>query len=312
MTAETRSSSRGYSCSARSYLREMGRITSSANPRACSMRGIILRGTSRSIMVGCSLPVACWDGRAEAYAGRPAYGRRSREEGALEQAGAAQVAEPPLVVELLDEAVAAEHLDGARADPGTVPGSEGAGVGDERGGVQAVVEPGRRLPGDEPQGVQLDGDVGDGERDGLTAADGLPERLALLDVRDELVEDRLRRAAGHGRPREPSTTHGIEVILSVTKEIRQRDHDVPHHDATSPRRPQPHGRVVLDGDARRGGLHDDQPRNPVDQGRDDEQLGRLGAGHERLDAVEHEVAAASRADRPRSQWVEERLRLHQG
>src|SRR5262245_40700398 len=53
ITDASMSSSTGYSCSARSYLREMGRNTSVATNRACSTSAESLRGISSCM---CSLP----------------------------------------------------------------------------------------------------------------------------------------------------------------------------------------------------------------------------------------------------------------
>ena len=47
---------------------------------------------------------------------RSCAGCRSHEQGALEDTRSTEVAEPPLVVEVLDEAVPAEELDRVRAD----------------------------------------------------------------------------------------------------------------------------------------------------------------------------------------------------
>src|SRR5690606_33206592 len=101
----------------------------------------------------------------------------SDEQRALEDSGAPQVAVPALVVELLDEAVAAEQLHAARADPRGVSRDEAAGLGDLGCSVLAPVEAGGGLPDDQAQPGELDGDVGDGERDRLTVADRLAEGL---------------------------------------------------------------------------------------------------------------------------------------
>src|SRR5690606_40021664 len=54
MAAASRSSSLGYECSARSYLRDMGRKTWAATCCAWSIRGFSFLGTSRFIMLSSS------------------------------------------------------------------------------------------------------------------------------------------------------------------------------------------------------------------------------------------------------------------
>src|SRR5688500_17956199 len=104
---------------------------------------------------------------------------RSHEQGALEDTRSTEVTEPALVVEVLDEAVATEELDGVRADRGGMSRGEGADLTHELDRVEAGVEPGGCLEGREAQAVELDGDVGDEKRDRLSLTDGLSEGLAL-------------------------------------------------------------------------------------------------------------------------------------
>ena len=56
------------------------------------------------------------------------------------------LAQRQTLLSLIDEAVAAEHLHGVRADLGAVRGGEGPGRGDRRRGVLAPVEAAGRPP----------------------------------------------------------------------------------------------------------------------------------------------------------------------
>src|SRR5690606_7271070 len=87
MSAASMSSSLGYWCSARSYLREMGRSMFMASWWAWSISARCLRGVSRLIM--CVWPV-------------------SDEHDSFHEADGTQVAVPPLDRVLLDEAVSAQ------------------------------------------------------------------------------------------------------------------------------------------------------------------------------------------------------------
>src|SRR5690606_11407587 len=145
------------------------------------------------------------------------------DEGAFEQTCSAQVAVPPLVVPLLDEAVATEQLDTARADPGRVRRGEPARVGDDLGRVLAGAESAGGLPDREPERVELDRDVGDREGDGLSVSDRLAEGGALLDIGDHLVQDRRSGAHGAGRPGEPGPADGVAVVLGRAQEVLLRD-----------------------------------------------------------------------------------------
>src|SRR5699024_8230974 len=161
-------------------------------------------------------------GRPRTSASVVGGGRGSDEQQALEDSGAPQVAVPALVVELLDEAVAAEQLHAVGADPRGVAGDEAARLGDLGGGVVAAVEPGGGLPHHEAQAGELDGDVGDGEGDGLPVADRLPEGLALLDVLADVVEHGLAGADGGCGPRETGAADGVGVVLGGAEDLRAR------------------------------------------------------------------------------------------
>ena len=95
------SSSFGYSCSAMSYLREIGRKTSVATWLAWLTSGLYFFGISRLIMVSLSL-CRSW--------------ATVDEQGALHHARGSQVSVPALDRVLLDEAVAAEQLHAVGAD----------------------------------------------------------------------------------------------------------------------------------------------------------------------------------------------------
>ena len=111
--AASMSSSLGYSCSARSYLREIGR----------------------------SMFIATW--WAWSISGRSFFGvveidRSSDEHRAFHDADGPQVAVPPLDRVLLDEAVAAEQLDAVEADLHALVGAQPAGQRDLAGEVLAL------------------------------------------------------------------------------------------------------------------------------------------------------------------------------
>ena len=104
--AASMSSSLGYSCSARSYLREIGRSMFIATWWAWSTSGRNFLGSSRLII-------------------RPAR--------PFHQADGSQVAVPPLHRVLLDEAVAAEQLDAVEADLHALARRTAGGPGRPRG-----------------------------------------------------------------------------------------------------------------------------------------------------------------------------------
>ena len=64
----------------------------------------------------------------------------------------------------------------------------------------ALVGAAPRRAGGQAHALELDRDVGDRERDRLAVGDRLAERLALVDVRDDVVEHGLRGAGRHGAP----------------------------------------------------------------------------------------------------------------
>src|SRR3954453_14174321 len=93
--AASMSSSLGYSCSARSYLRELGRSRFIATWWALPISGRNLRGGSR-LIIWCLLA--------------------SDQDASFQDCDRPQVAVPPFHRVLLDEAVAAEQLDPVVAD----------------------------------------------------------------------------------------------------------------------------------------------------------------------------------------------------
>ena len=77
---------------------------------------------------------------------------------------------------------------------------------------QALLGACRAAPGDQPQPVELDRDVGAHERDRLAAGDRLAERLALLDVGDDVVEHRVRGADGQRGPTQSGQRDRLGVV----------------------------------------------------------------------------------------------------
>ena len=81
--------------------------------------------------------------------------------------------------------------------------------------VLAGGHPACGLVGQQAHRLQLDRDVGDHERDGLTVGDGLAERLAHLDVRRHVVEHGLPGADGQGAPGQSGQPHALGVPGAV-------------------------------------------------------------------------------------------------
>src|SRR4051812_35098472 len=113
--AASMSSSLGYSCSAASYLREIGRSMFIATWWAWSTRGLTFLGTSRLIMPwspSAGFELGGWVARWSCRCALPGWRRcrgRSYEHGSFHQADGPQVAVPPLDRVLLDVAVPAEQ-----------------------------------------------------------------------------------------------------------------------------------------------------------------------------------------------------------
>ena len=132
----------------------------------------------------------------------------------------------------------AEQLHAVAADLHSVLGGELAGerglarvrlaLLGTRGGAQCR----------EPGALEFDADVGDLERDRLPVTDRLAERLALVDVRDDVVEDGLAGAARERRPRdarEPDALGEVGVAAWPTPaRARSRARSRPTPAARSP------------------------------------------------------------------------------
>src|ERR1700712_2659062 len=179
--AASMSSSLGYSCSASSYLREIGRSMFIATWWAWSISGRIFLGVSRLIMVWSS----------------------SDEDRSFHQADGSQVAVPPLHRVFLDEAVSAEQLYAVQTDLHAALGTQPTSQGDLALGGLALRDAAGGPPGQQAHALQLDRDVGDHEGDRLAVRDRLAERLALLDVGSDVVEHGLRRTDRERAPGEP-------------------------------------------------------------------------------------------------------------
>src|SRR4051794_38412484 len=164
--AASMSSSLGYSCSAASYFREIGRSMFIATWWAWSTSGRTFLGVSRLIMM--CLPDG---GRGACREPRD----HSDQDRSFHQADGTQVAVPPLDRVLLHVAVATEQLDAVEADLHALLGAQPPRQGDLAGRVLALGDPGRGLVGDQAHALELDGDVGDHERDGLAVRDRLAE-----------------------------------------------------------------------------------------------------------------------------------------
>src|SRR5579884_3408900 len=97
---------------------------------------------------------------------------------------------------LLDVPMAAEHLDAIRANRHALLDTELAGERHLLREVFLAIRAARGAVGEQAHSLELDADVRDGESDRLPVADRLAERDALIDVRDHVVEHRLRTADG--------------------------------------------------------------------------------------------------------------------
>src|SRR6478609_1706970 len=151
--AASMSSSLGYSCSASSYLREIGRSMFMATWCAWSMSGRTFLGVSRLIM-GFS-PVWVVEERASR--------NHLDQDRSFHQADRTQVAVPPLHGVLLDEAVPTQQLYAVQADLHATLGAEAAGQRDLALGRLALGHPARGAVGHQAHALQLDRDVGDHE-----------------------------------------------------------------------------------------------------------------------------------------------------
>src|SRR5699024_9313538 len=122
------SSSTGYSCSARSYLRETGRKICVATWRAWFAPACSFLGSSRLIIAS-----GPWSG-----SGGWRSERGSQDHHALRHSHGTQVAVPPLDRVFLGEPVATEQLDTVEADLHALVRGDLAGQGGLAGEGQAL------------------------------------------------------------------------------------------------------------------------------------------------------------------------------
>src|ERR1700761_7004159 len=100
---------------------------------------------------------------------------RSNNYDTLGDADGPQVAVPAFDRVFLGVAVAAEQLHAVQTDLHTLVGAQALGQCGLAGERKALFGAGGAAPGDQPQPVQFDGDVGAHERHGLTAGDRFAE-----------------------------------------------------------------------------------------------------------------------------------------
>src|SRR6478672_10297765 len=230
------SSSTGYSCSRRSHLRDIGRSISAAPWCPFSITAFSLRGSSRLIAMKVFSPSL-------------------DDHDALGDADRAQVAVPAFDGVFLGVAVATEQLHAVEADLHALVGAEPLGQRGLACERQTLVGPGRAAPGDQPQPVEFDRDVGAHEGDRLAVGDRLAERLALLDVGHHVVEHSVCGTDSQRGPAQPRQRNGLGVILvgrTVLAEARRQRHgDVVELDLAERRGPDAHARIGGDGQALR-------------------------------------------------------------
>src|SRR5215208_3667034 len=177
------SSSTGYSCSRRSYLREIGRSISAAPWCAFSMTACSLRGSSKLIVMA-RLPILKLD-----------------DDDTLGDADGPQIAVPAFDRVFLRVTVAAEQLDAVQPDLHALVGAEALGQCGFAGERQPLVGASRPPPRDQAQPVEFDRDVGAHECHRLPVGDRLTECVTLLDIWHHVVEHRM---SGSDRKRRPA------------------------------------------------------------------------------------------------------------
>src|SRR4051794_15514475 len=217
--AASMSSSLGYSCSAASYLREIGRSMFIATWWAWSTSGRTFLGVSRLIIGLFSWVVVLrgvWSRLTARWRSLLDHRNHSDQDRSFHEADGTQIAVPAFDGVLLDVPVATQQLDAVQADLHALLGAEPAGERDLPGGVLAPGHPAGGLVGDQPHALQLDGDVGDHERHRLAVRDRLAEGLPLLDVGRHVVEDGLGGADREGTPGQPGVLHDLAVRRGVT------------------------------------------------------------------------------------------------
>ena len=206
---------------------------------------------------------------------------------AFHQADRSQVAIPAFDRVLLDVPVAAEQLHAVAADLHAVLGAQLPGQRRLAGEGSALLGAARRPVGGKPHAFEFDADVGHHEGDGLPMADRFAECHPVVDVGDHVVENGLRGADGQRAPADARESDAVGVGGGVAEQGAARQGHAGQVDSPHRRGAQPHGRVGLDGDARRAGFEQEHCRAPIEVRRDHEQLGLGRPRHERLDAVEH-------------------------
>ena len=143
--------------------------------------------------------------------------------GALVDLGDLGVAHHPLEREVRRVAGAAEQLDRIGRDPHRHVGGVALGGRAEEGEVLvAALGLGGRDVDHLPRGLELHGHVGEHELDALEVGDPLAELLALLDVRDGLVERALRDADGLGADGDPGVVERAQGDLQPVARLRRR------------------------------------------------------------------------------------------
>ena len=142
---------------------------------------------------------------------------------------------------------------------------------------QALLGPRRAAPGDQPQPIEFDGDVGAHEGDRLPVSDGLAEGFAFLHIRDDVIEHGVRRADRQRRPAQPRQRDGLGIVgvggVVLAQPRAHRHRHVVELDAAQRGGADAHARVGLDGQAVARRLDDEQRGLAVELGCDDEQLG---------------------------------------
>ena len=183
-------------------------------------------------------------------------------------------------------AVAAEQLHAVQADAHALVAAQLPGQRRLAGERQTLVCAGGAAPGDHPQTVEFDGDVGAHERHRLPAGDRLAERFAFLDVGDDVVEDGVTGATARGGPAEPGQRDGLRVVPVVGRLVgvfaqpgRQRHRDLVELHLADGGGAQAHAPVGAPS-ARGVGLDEEHRRLAVELRCDDEQFGLGGRGNQ--------------------------------
>ena len=168
-------------------------------------------------------------------------------------------------------------------------------------------------PGDQPQTVEFDRDVGAHERHRLAVGDRLAERVPLLDIGDHVIQHRVGGADGQRRPAEPGQCDSFRVVLvrrGLLTETRGQWHShIVEFDPAQRRGADPHARVGLDGKALRRRFDDEHRRLAIQLRCHYEQFRFLGGHHQRLHAVEAVAARRANGRRLQRGRVEQRTRF---